>query len=156
MTIQNFFVLNQMYYLSPLVIIFIITFLFILQTYIQYKVFKAKGTLSHGYTVNTFLMFAPIYEEVIFRGFLFFGLIPIFGVFGSAIMNSILFGLWHIRSIFYISHRKVVIQILYTALVVAPICLYSTYATGNIWFAVIIHYINNIVASAWEDRKILK
>ncbi len=133
-----------------------ITILFIVQTVVQYKVFKTKGTLSHGYPVNTFLMFTPIYEEIIFRGVLFFGLITTFGVLGSAVINAILFGLWHIRSIFFMSQKKVVIQILYTTFIIGPICLYATYTTGNIWFAVVIHYINNILAQICEEWDIFK
>ncbi len=152
----NFLILQQATSTPSIVLIIVISTLFAIQTIVQYRIFKKRRTLSHGYPVNTFLMLAPIYEEIIFRGFLFFGLIPVFGVLGSAIINAILFGLWHIRSIFFMPEKKVIIQILYTTLVIAPVCLYATHVTGNIWIAVIIHYLNNILAPICEEWEMFK
>ena len=156
MTTPNFLIFQQVSFITPILLIVIVSILYIIQVYVQYKIFKTKNTLSHGYPVNTFLMFAPIYEEIIFRGILFFGLIPMFGVVGSGIINAVLFGLWHIRSIFFMPSKKVISQVLYTTLFIAPICLYATYITGNIWLAVIIHYINNILAPVCEEWEIFK
>ena len=153
---QNYLSFTPIGIFTPVSIVITITLLFIIQTIVQYRIYKTKGTLSHGYPVNTFLMFAPLYEEIIFRGVLFFELISVFGLVGSAIINAILFGVWHIRSVFFMSPKKVTTQVLYTMFIIAPICLYTTYITGNIWLAVIIHYINNILAPVCEEWHIFK
>jgi membrane protease YdiL (CAAX protease family) len=146
MLIPNFLIFNLENPSLNLVLLLSIVVLFLLQVFVQYKVFKKKNTFSHNYPVNTFLLFAPIYEEIIFRGFLFFGLVSIFGVLGSALINLFLFSIWHIRSMFYMSFKKVIKQMTWTGLVIGPICLIFTYYTGNIWLAVIFHYLNNILA----------
>ncbi len=153
MYLPNFLNSNLNSNFLNLILIFLILLLFIIQVLVQYKIFKKKNTFSHNYPVNTFLLFAPIYEEIIFRGFLFFGLINIFGILGSALINVFLFAIWHLRSIFYMSWKKVLYQITYTGLIFAPISLILTYYTGNIWLAVIFHYLNNILAPLIDDNK---
>jgi len=149
----NFLILKQVGILSPLVQVALMTALFVLTICVQFRIFRNTGKLSHNYPVNTFLFLAPIYEEVIFRGLLFGTFITLFGDIWSIIITSLLFGIWHIRSIFFMTKTKVVVQILYTGLLLGPIFSIITIATGSIWIAVILHFLNNLLAPVLENRK---
>jgi membrane protease YdiL (CAAX protease family) len=56
----------------------------------------ARGSVTSFALVSVFaVLFAPIYEEIAFRGFLFSGLRARLGPFGAAVTTSLLFALFH-------------------------------------------------------------
>lgn len=139
-------------FFNPLMQIFLICLIFIAIVLVQYRVYKKIGTFSHNYPPHTLTLFAPIYEEVIFRGIFLSGLIYMYGIVPAIIITSILFGVWHIRSIFFMSWNKTIIQILYTGLILGPIFAILTIYTGSIWLAVILHFLNNLFAPIVEQK----
>lgn len=149
----NFLTLKQIGILSPLVQVMLITLLFVLTVFVQFRVFKNTGRFSHNYPVNTFLFFAPIYEEVIFRGILFATFLTLYGNIGGIIITSVLFGIWHIRSIFFMPKIKVAGQVLYTTVILGPVFAIITIMTGSIWLAVILHFLNNLLAPVLESKQ---
>lgn len=132
--------------LGPISIISIVVALFLLQVFTQYPSFKKTGKFFHEYPANTFLFFAPIYEEVLFRGLIFSGLLVAYPLFVAITITSVLFALWHVRSMYFMSKTKTIYQILYAGVIIGPVFGYITFLTGDIWFAVILHYVNNILA----------
>jgi membrane protease YdiL (CAAX protease family) len=89
------------------------------------------------------VLFAPVYEEIIFRGSIFGFLVKHFSLPRAIIYSSLLFGIWHLKNIFFVDPVSLAKQICYTGLVFAPIMCLITYKTNTIWIASILHYLNN-------------
>jgi membrane protease YdiL (CAAX protease family) len=149
---MNFLPMISIGFFNPLMQIFVICLIFIAVVLVQYKIYKKIGTFSHNYPPHTLTLFAPIYEEVLFRGIFLSGLIYMYGMIPAIIITSILFGIWHIRSIFFMSVNKTIVQILYTGLILGPIFALVTIYTGSIWLAVILHFLNNLFAPILEKK----
>lgn len=143
----NFLPLIQIGIFTPLCQVFIICIVFITTVFVQNNVYKETGKLWFYYPPNSLIFFAPIYEEVIFRGIFLAEFISMYGVVNAVILTSILFGIWHIRSILFMPKKKVVMQMLYTGLILGPIFGIVTIVTGSIWIAVILHFLNNLFYS---------
>lgn len=108
---------------------------------VWYMDFKTTGKMG-GHEPNVWMIFVPIYEELIFRGLL----LKYFERYGKWIaiaIASVLFGLWHLKNIFWSTQFELVEQILYTALIFSPITCWVTQKTKSVWPAVILHYLNN-------------
>ena len=88
---------------------------------------------------------APIYEEIIFRGILLGLFLKQFSLFKSIVLTSILFGIWHLKNIFFVDIEELTRQIIYTGLIYSPVMCFLTYKTKTIWIASIIHYLNNFL-----------
>lgn len=117
----------------------------ILMGYIEYQ----KTGLLQGYPLSISIIFVPIYEEIIFRGIILGTLIKNTSKIKAIIISSLLFGLWHLKNIFFLEPEQLIHQIGYTTLFFGPIMAYITLRAKTIWPAVILHYLNNlIVASA--------
>lgn len=141
-----FYSLTSIGFLTPILQIAIISGLFIWMTLGQYGEYKKTGKMYENYPLRISILFAPIYEEFIFRGAILFYLLTIYSPIIAIVVSSLLFGLWHLKNIFYLPKRKLTGQMLYTGLFVAPIAAIITLWTGTIWIAVILHYLNNLIA----------
>lgn len=123
--------------------------LFTVTILIQYKEYKTTGKTWGGrYPLKTSSFFVAIYEEVIFRGVILVGLMNMYSLVTAVIVSSLLFGLWHLKNIFYFSNKELWYQILYTGLIFGPAVAILTILTGTIWLAVIVHFLNNLLASS--------
>jgi hypothetical protein len=147
--------LKQIWILTPLIQILIMTILYLATGLSQYPIFKKTGRLSYNYPPNSFLIFAPIYEEIIFRGFLLAAFIPLYGIVWAIILQAVLFGIWHLRSLLFMPPKLVLQQVLYTGLILGPAFAIVTLFTGTIWMAVILHFLNNFLAFI-SDKKSLE
>ncbi len=121
-----------------------VALLFAFYTLYSYFEYRNTGTMF-GYPLQISILFAPIYEEVIFRGLILIGLTRFYSVRNSIIISSLLFGLWHFKNIFFIPAPELIHQILYTAFIFGPIVAWITIKTKSIWPAMILHYLNNIL-----------
>lgn len=140
---MNYFSLQPLGFLSPLAQIVIITGLFILTTFYQYQQVKKTGKMYRVYPVSVTPVLAPIYEEIIFRGFLLLGLLNIFSVQVAFVISCLLFCLWHFKNIFW-EEKRVFSQMAYAGFIAGPIFAIATLWTGTIWLGVILHYLNNL------------
>ena len=145
MSIMQFIVLRPIGFFSPLMLIVIISALFITTVLVQFKEYKKNGKVWTYYPVGGFIFFAPIYEEILFRGFIFIGLLQTHSILFALVVSSLLFGFWHLKNIFWLPRGKSIEQMLYTGLIFGPIMAGVTLFTGTIWTAVIFHYINNLL-----------
>lgn len=82
------------------------------------------------------VVLAPIYEEWIFRGWVLRKL--------GIIMSSVLFGMWHLKNLFYFEVGDVVYQMVWAGLVLGPVFGYVAMRTKSIWPGVVLHYLNNM------------
>lgn len=145
----GFFNLKNVGLLTPGLQIFLIALLFSLTVLLQHREYKRTGkTLQGRFQSTTFFFFCPIYEEVIFRGFILMALLTLYSIPAAIIISSLLFGLWHLKNIFIFTKKELLLQILSTTILLGPIMTIVTICTGTIWIAVILHYFNNLFASA--------
>lgn len=75
----------------------------------------------------------PIWEEMIFRGLFFFILLRKLGFWPAAIISSVVFGILHADII--------------GSTIFGLVLCYLTYKLGSLWPAVIVHIVNNAIAS---------
>lgn len=149
----SFLLIKPIGFLTPLIQIVLICILFIITVLIQYREYKRTGKVWGGhYPLKASSFFAAIYEEVLFRGFILFGLMTVFTILQAVIISSLLFGLWHLKNIFYLSKKQLWYQMFYTGIIFAPVVSYITLVTGTIWIAVILHFCNNLLATATLGR----
>ncbi len=125
--------------------IFTVAALFCIYTILSYFNYKHTGKLW-GYPLSVSILFVPIYEEIIFRGFILIGLTKFYSTRTAVVISCLLFGLWHLKNIFWLSGSELAYQMAYAACFFGPIAAYLTLKTKTIWTAIIFHYLNNILA----------
>ncbi|OHB17066.1 MAG: hypothetical protein A2734_01460 [Parcubacteria group bacterium RIFCSPHIGHO2_01_FULL_40_30] len=134
--------------ITPSFQILIVSILFTIYTLTAYLNYQDTGTMF-GYPLSISILFVPIYEEIIFRGFILLGLMKYYSWKKAIIISSLLFGLWHLKNIFFISQisqNELIYKMIYTAFIFGPIMAHITLKSKNIWIAVILHYLNNLLA----------
>ena len=131
--------------ITPLVQVRVIAFLYLATIAWSYfeRVHTWKVFLHYPLVVTIFL--APLYEEILFRGYLQHTLIQHFGVTSGIVQTSLMFGLWHAKNIIRLSSFDLLQQMVFTGLVIWPILGYLAYTTKTIRPGVIIHFCNNII-----------
>ena len=139
----EFFAFRRLGPLSVRFQIVTIILLYIIITLLYYAQYKTTGLMA-GYPPSVSLLFVPIYEELLFRGVLLGYLKKHLPPIKAGAAVSVLFGLWHLKNIFWIDGRAVARQIFYTSLVFSPILCWLTLRTRTLWPGVILHYLNNI------------
>lgn len=144
-TPTNFLSLRRVGFLSPVIQVTLVTLLYVLTTLVAYWEYRSKGTMF-GYPLSISILFVPIYEEIIFRGLILKGAEKQMNWPMAILVTSVLFGLWHLKNIFFLSPGHLAYQIAYTTLIVSPILSYITLKTRTVWPAVILHYLNNLLA----------
>ncbi len=146
--------LKQVGILTPILQIILIILLFCIAVLTQYREHKktAKTYGRYPFRISTFL--SSIYEEIIFRGIVLFGLLQIMSPIYAVVVSSLLFGLWHLKNHRWQTRSQTVYQVAYTGLIFGPIVAVVSLWTGTIWIAVILHYIHNILADLMRKRKV--
>jgi len=90
------------------------------------------------------VIFAPIYEEVLFRWIILIGLLKIFKNKTQVIIWwGILFWIWHLKNFPFQSIWETVHQVVYTMLLWF-LFTWLALKYKTIWFGVMLHYVNNI------------
>lgn len=113
----------------------------VLCTYAEYR----RTGLVFGFPGPAFyVLINPILEEVVFRGWILSRLVRrhsnLFAILGS----SLLFGLMHIRNIYWLEPWALVRMMVFTGLIFGPVAGYVTLRFRSLWPAVILHYVNNL------------
>ena len=152
MKILEFLSFKHIGFFTPGIQITLILGLFALTLITQRIQYKKTGFTwgKYPWRISTFL--SSTYEEIIFRGFILFGLLSFLSITFSIIISSILFGLWHLKNHKWQSKNKTTHQVLYTGIVFGPIACVVTLWTGNIWMAVIAHYAHNLLINAFNRK----
>jgi len=84
---------------------------------------------------------APVLEEMFFRGFLFHGLWPRFGLWGAAFVSGLLFSLVHVTG-----RDRVGLIVPFTA--IGMLFAWLAGRTGSLWNAIAVHVLFNSIAVA--------
>jgi membrane protease YdiL (CAAX protease family) len=121
-----------------------VTCLFVLTVLLTHAEYVAKGT-CFGFPGPAFnMLFNPMYEEFIFRGWILGALARRHSNRFAIVGSSLLFGLVHIRNIYWLEPTRLIGVMIFTGLIAGPIFAYVTLRFRSVWPAVILHYLNNL------------
>lgn len=91
------------------------------------------------------IVLAPILEESFFRGYL---LGNIEGSYiNKIVICSLLFSLYHLKNYFLLKRPSLIFQLLYAGIFIGPILAIVQFKTGSIFLPIILHSLNNTLAS---------
>jgi membrane protease YdiL (CAAX protease family) len=118
--------------------------LFVATVLLTHAEYRAKGT-SFGVAGPAFnALVSPIYEELVFRGWILGRLARHRGPLLAILVSSALFGILHLRNIFWLDAETLLRVMVYTGAVLSPVLAYVTLRCRSVWPAVILHYANNL------------
>lgn len=118
--------------------------LFVATVLCTYAEFRKTGTVF-GFPGPAFnVLFNPIYEELIFRGWILGLLARHHSSLFAIAVSSLLFGLVHLRNIYWLDAASLIRTMAFTGLVLGPLLGYVTLRFRTVWPAVILHYLNNL------------
>ena len=123
----------------------VVALLYATTTLLFVRTFRLTGKMLGG-APDVWILFVPITEEILFRGFILGALEIAYGQTWAVIVSSALFGLWHLKNAFWMSNIDLVQEIAYTALVFGPLTGVLALKTRSIWPGVVLHYLNNLPA----------
>lgn len=132
-------------YLPIFIQVALISTTFSLTVYFRYRIRAKLPKTENQYIIHFQWLFAPIYEEVIFRGIVLGYLLNNMSLVAATIISSLAFGLWHLKNVFHKGPAYVTRQAIGAALFYGPLFALLAYLTSSIWPSVILHYINNLV-----------
>ncbi len=92
-------------------------------------------------------IFAPLYEEVLFRGLIFGGLLAFYSKRTAIVLSSFLFAIWHLKNFSSYTPDAMLYQVFYAGLIIGPFLAWLTLKTKSIWMGVLVHTANNILLS---------
>ena len=144
---MNFLQFKKIGPFSPATQIFLLAFFFVAITLSAGFSFQNTGEIF-GYPRSYYLeiLFAPIYEEIIFRGVILSAFLRQFSRGRAIFFTSFFFGLWHLKNIFFLDFTNLFAQIFYTGFIFAPILGFLATKFRTIWPGAIFHFTNNLVA----------
>lgn len=87
------------------------------------------------------VIFAPIAEEIFFRGFVFAGLVRPFGPAGAMLASGLLFGAFHITSVDTVG-------LIVPLAAIGVLLAWVYYRTGSLWPSIVTHVLFNLVSFA--------
>lgn len=120
------------------VLLFVTT---VLCTHAEYRAHETVfGFPGPGFNV----LFAPIYEELVFRGWILGQLARRRSSAFAIAISSLLFGILHLRNIYWLVPERLVGQMVYTGAVFGPVAAWMTLKCRSLWPAVVVHYLNNL------------
>jgi hypothetical protein len=120
----------------------LIAMLYIATTLLLARGVRLTGKMM-GYDPDVWILFVPISEEILFRGFILGALEIAYGPVRAVAISSLLFGLWHLKNVFWLTEYQLIHQMLYTTLIFGPVTASLALKTRTIWPGVILHYLNN-------------
>jgi membrane protease YdiL (CAAX protease family) len=143
---NSYFQFKKIGIFTPTIQIVLLVALFVATSLLANLSYRETGLVFNNplFTYAS-VLFAPVYEEMIFRGLIFSAFLKNSATIKALIYSSILFGLWHIKNIFFMDTSHLASQIVYAGFVFGPLMCYITYKTKTIWIASIVHYANNFV-----------
>jgi len=95
------------------------------------------------------IFFAPVMEEMLFRGVVFSAVEGSFEK--KVIITSLLFSLYHIKNIFVLRPFALGYQMIYAFFFSIPIC-FIAFKTQSLFWPIALHSINNMFAATISNR----
>ena len=111
---------------------------------LTHREFREHGTVF-GFPGPGFnVLFAPIYEELVFRGWILGTLARRRSNLLALVVSSLLFGLLHLRNVYWLEPAELARSMAYTGLVLGPAAGWLTLRTRTVWPAVLLHFAYNL------------
>ncbi len=139
---------RRIWIFTPAAQMAVVAVLYTMTTVLFVQTFRLTGKMLGG-APEVWILFVPITEEILFRGFILGALEIAYGKVWAVVVSSALFGLWHLKNGFWMSDSDLAQEIAYTALVFGPITGLLTLKTRSVWPGVVLHYLNNLPA-VWQ------
>jgi len=87
-----------------------------------------------------------LWEEVLFRGIIYGANLTLtHNTVVAIISSSLLFGLFHLRNLWWADRRRVTVNCLYTGLVAGPIFALVRLWSGDIYLCILVHFLHNLI-----------
>jgi membrane protease YdiL (CAAX protease family) len=87
-------------------------------------------------------IYAGFMEEILYRGVIFALSMAIWdNIWITLFITSLSFGIWHLKNYYWCGKQKIVIQFFYTSLLYGPLFFVARVITGDIYLAVLMHYL---------------
>jgi len=146
---QSLFEFRRIWIVAPWAQVVLVVALFVTMVFATHAEFVAKGTVF-GYAGPGFnALVCPIYEELIFRGWILAMLVRRHPNWVAIAVSSLLFGILHLRNIYWLETSRLVGNVLTTGVVIGPVLGYVALRCRSVWPAVILHYANNLTYYLW-------
>lgn len=121
-----------------------VTGLFVASVLLSAHEFRTRGT-AFGFAGPGFnAIVCPIYEELIFRGWILGRLAHRRPAWQAILVSSALFGILHLRLIYWLEPPALARTMAWSGLVLGPLFGWVTLRTRSVWPAVMLHYANNL------------
>lgn len=131
---------------NNLSLVFLLTTLVFAVIGVKYAIKKKVLYLYFGGVYASFM------EEILYRSILFALTLRLFNnQWISLIITSILFGTWHLKNYYWSGKKGIISQFLYTALIYGPIFSLMRIFTGDIYLAVLFHFITDATCALAPD-----
>ena len=118
--------------------------LFVATVVCTHAEYRTRGTVF-GFPGPGFnALVAPIYEELIFRGWILGRLARAHSRTQAIWVSGLLFGVLHLRNIYWLEPWPLARTMLYTGLALGPALAWVTLKCRSVWPAVCLHYLNNL------------
>jgi membrane protease YdiL (CAAX protease family) len=117
---------------------------FLATVFCTWREYRASGTVF-GFPGPAFnVLVSPIWEELVFRGWILQTLARRRSSLFAIAASSLLFGLFHVRNVYWLEPWPLARQMLWTGLVVGPVLAWLTLRFRSLWPAVVGHYAHNL------------
>ncbi len=109
----------------------------------------------HIVTWHNSTLAVSYWEELLFRGVIY-GIVTALwrNALAAIIASSMLFGLFHLRNLWWASRRQVFINCLYTGLLFGPFIALARFWTGDIYLGIALHALHNFGFMVFSARKL--
>jgi len=133
------------FYIVAILVTLGLTYFYQKQQYIK------NGVVFYHYPWSLRVFFAPIYEEIIFRGLILYFITHYSTAHFAVIISSLLFGLWHLKNYRLQPKWASAYQIFYAGFIIGPILAMITIITGTLYMAILIHSLNNLLSPVFTS-----
>src|SRR5262249_14948791 len=94
---------------GPAVQMTLIAALYVATTLLLARDVRLTGKMM-GYDPDVWILFVPITEEILFRGLILGALEIAYGPVRAVVVTSLLFGLWHLKNVFWLTDYQLIHQ----------------------------------------------
>lgn len=122
---------------------------------VLWRVGRADAERRHITRWHNSVLAVSIWEEVLFRGLVYGAILWLGGNAALAVVgSSLLFGLFHLRNLWWADKRQVLVSCLYTGLIVGPLLGLIRLWSGDIYLCILAHFLQNFMSMRMPGRAI--
>jgi membrane protease YdiL (CAAX protease family) len=115
-----------------------------------------KRAQAHHLTIwHNSALAVSFWEELLFRGLIYGGVVSAtHSALAAIIVSSLLFGLFHLRNLWWAPRKQVLINCLYTGLLIGPLLALVRWWTGDLYLCIALHAIHNFASLITSTHRI--